>query len=87
MTSDELRRFLSPETTAEILDVSIDDVHDLISRGELMAIRVGTRGPWRIESAHLEAFITDQYEHARRAALWQQAELANIPELADGRII
>mgnify|MGYP002655310064 CR=1 FL=1 len=87
MTSEELRRFLSPETTAEILNVSTDDVHDLISRGELLAIRVGSRGPWRIESDHLELFIADQYEHARRSALWEQAELANIPELADGRII
>ncbi len=87
MTSEDLRRFLSPDAVAELLDVTVDDVHELIQTGELLAIRVGTRGPWRIEADHLERFIADQYEVARRVALWQQAELANIPELADGRIM
>lgn len=87
MTEIEARRFLSPDAVAEILSISVDDVHELIGRGELLALHIGSRGPWRVEVAQLEMFIADQYEHARRMAVWEQADFANIPELSDGRIL
>lgn len=80
-------QFLSPEAVATILSVTVDDVHDLITSGELLAIRVGQYGPWRVDEAQLELFIAHGYETAARMSLWNEASLANIPELSDGRLI
>ncbi|MFT6535044.1 MAG: excisionase family DNA binding protein [Alpinimonas sp.] len=71
-------RFLSISETAELLTVSVTQVYNLVHRGELIAIRVGTRGPWRIDISVVQAFIDDQYEMARRSALWHQSEFADI---------
>ncbi len=57
-------RFYSPEQVAAVLNAPLDTVHDLIGSGELLAIRLGSRGPWRVDTAHLEAFIRDQYQVA-----------------------
>ncbi|MFZ4893282.1 helix-turn-helix domain-containing protein [Plantibacter sp. Mn2098] len=82
-----LGRFLTIADTADILNVSTTDVAELIDSGQLPAIRVGRGGPWRIERDVLEGYIDGQYEEARRSALWQQAQLADLPELSGGRII
>lgn len=74
-------RFLSIAETAELLTVSVTQVYNLVHRGELAAIRVGKRGPWRVSPTVLQAFIDDQYEMARRSALWHQSELADIGAL------
>lgn len=71
-------RFLSISETAELLTVSVTQVYNLVHRGELAAIRIGKRGPWRIEVSVVQNFIDDQYEMARRSALWHQSEYADI---------
>ncbi len=71
-------RFLSISETAELLTVSVTQVYNLVHRGELVAIRIGKRGPWRIDVSVVQAFIDDQYEMARRSALWHQSEYADI---------
>lgn len=63
---------------AEVLRVDVADVHELIGSGELAALRVGNRGPWRIESEVIEEFIAQQYELARREAAFRNGEFANI---------
>jgi len=75
-----LGRFLTVTDTAEVLNVSAQHVAELISSGELPAIRIGRSGPWRIEFPALEAFISGQYEEARRAGLWHQAQLTELAE-------
>jgi excisionase family DNA binding protein len=76
--------FLSPEAVAELLSVTTDDVLDLLESGELLGIRVGHRGPWRIHDAHVMSFINDGYDLARRELLWNEAALANVVDFADG---
>ena len=85
--SDDVTRFLTVGDAAELLKVAPGDVVGLIETGELPAIRVGRPGAWRIERIQLEAYITAMYEETRRRALWEQSDLASIPELSGGRAI
>ncbi|MGO2658760.1 helix-turn-helix domain-containing protein [Mycetocola reblochoni] len=78
-------RFLTVVDVAELLKVAREDVMDLLGRGELRAIRVGTSGQWRIEIDELTAYVDAQYEEARRALLWREANLASIGDLDDAR--
>jgi excisionase family DNA binding protein len=81
----EIGRFLTVADAAELLAVDVATVDELIRSGELPAIRVGTSGPWRVERTQLEIWIEEQYEQARRHALWNQGEFANISELSGAR--
>lgn len=76
-------RFLTVTEAAELLKVSAIDVHELISTGELQAIRVGRRGPWRIEQEILELFVAQQYEETRRSAMWNNPSLASAQNIVD----
>lgn len=82
---DAIGRFLTVADAAEVLAVDVEAVHDLIRSGELPAIRVGERGPWRIERTQLEVWIDDQYEATRRYSAWHQGEFANVIELSGAR--
>ena len=74
-------RFLSISETADLLAVSVTQVYNLVHRGELAAMRVGKRGPWRIDPRVLQAFIDDQYALVQRSALWRQSEFVDIGAL------
>jgi len=73
-------RFLTIADAAEELNVSVNQVYALVRSGELPAIKVGSSGQWRIETAMLEAYIQTRYEEVRRHNLWTQAEFANVIE-------
>ncbi|BDZ53690.1 helix-turn-helix domain-containing protein [Agromyces marinus] len=77
-----LGRFLTVADAAEVLAVDVEAVHALIMSGELPAMRVGDRGPWRIERTQLELFIEMQYEAARREVVWNEGEFANVIEFS-----
>lgn len=79
-----LGRFLTLADVAEILNVSVAEVKAAVDSAELPAIRVGPRGPWRIERSELETYIQARYEHARRMSLWRQGEYAGIPDIPQG---
>ncbi|MCM3656576.1 helix-turn-helix domain-containing protein [Agromyces mediolanus] len=81
----ELGRFLSIADTAELLAVDVGTVDGLIRSGELPAIRIGERGPWRVERAQLEVWIDEQYEATRRHTAWNQGEFANVVEFSGVR--
>lgn len=85
--ADDLTRFLTVGDAAEVLNVAPSEVVGLIETGELPAIRVGRSGSLRIERIELEEYIKAMYEETRRRALWEQSDLASIPELSNGRII
>lgn len=85
--SDEVTRFLTVADTAEVLSVAPTDVIGLIETGELPAIRVGRPGAWRIERVELEAYIEAMYEETRRRALFEQSDLASLPELSGGQVL
>jgi excisionase family DNA binding protein len=79
-----LGRFLTLSDTAEVLNISLGQAYGLVRSGELPAIKVGSRGQWRVERSVLESYIEAKYEEARRLSLWNQSDYANIPELAVG---
>lgn len=83
---DQVGRFLTLGDTAEILNITSAQALDLVRTGELPAIRIGG-GIWRVERPVLESYIEGKYEEARRLALWEQSDYANIPELSGGAII
>lgn len=76
-----VQRFVTVPEAAELLRVDVADVHALIRSGELAAMRVGIRGPWRLEADVLEEFIAQQYELARREAAFRSGAFANISVL------
>ena len=59
-------RFLTLEQVAEELNTSVAQIYALVRRGELVAIRLGGRGQWRVERRRLEEFIEKLYEQTER---------------------
>jgi excisionase family DNA binding protein len=82
---EPLGRFLTIADAAEVLAVDVETVHDLVMSGELPAIRVGDRGPWRIERTQLEVFIELRYESTRREVVWNEGEFGNVIEFSGAR--
>ena len=82
---DAIGRFLSVADAAELLAVDVETVHELILSGELPAIRIGERGPWRVERTQLELWIDEQYEATRRHSAWHQGQFSNVVELSGAR--
>jgi len=74
-------RFVTLADVAELLSVSTREVLAMVRSGELPAIRLGSIGQWRVETSVLESFIADKYDEARRLALWNEAEFADVAEL------
>ena len=58
-------RFLTLADVAEVLNTSGAQVYALVRRGELPAIKIGGRGPWRVERVPLEEFIPRMYAQTR----------------------
>jgi excisionase family DNA binding protein len=58
-------RFLTLDDVAEVLNVSWSQAYALVRRKELIAIQIGGRGQWRIETDELERFIQQKYAEAR----------------------
>lgn len=77
--SDEFGRLLTIADTAELLNLTVSEVTELVLGGELPAIRFGV-GTWRIEQEVLRDYITGKYEEARRSALWNESVQAELPE-------
>lgn len=59
-------RFLTLADVAEVLNTSTAQVYALVRRGELVAIKIGGRGQWRVEASKLEEYIQEQYTKARK---------------------
>jgi excisionase family DNA binding protein len=58
-------RFLTLDDVAEVLNVSWSQAYALVRRKELIAIQIGGRGQWRVETDELERFIQQKYAEAR----------------------
>ncbi len=58
-------RFLTLADVAEVLNTSAAQVYALVRRGELLAIKIGGRGQWRVEASQLEEFIERMYAETR----------------------
>ncbi len=59
-------RFLLLTDVAEILNTSVAQVYALVRRKELLAMKIGGRGQWRVQASDLEDYITRMYDQADR---------------------
>ena len=75
-------RFLTLADVADILNVSWRQVYALVRRKELLAIQIGGRGQWRVETAELERFIAQKYDEARAGTLPEEPEIDPAVEAA-----
>ena len=57
-------RFLTLADVAEVLNTSSAQVYAMVRRGDLVAIKIGGRGQWRVEAAKLEEYIQRMYSEA-----------------------
>jgi excisionase family DNA binding protein len=58
-------RFLRLSDVAEILNISSSQTYALVRSGELVGMKVGGRGQWRVERTELEAFIKRAHAQTR----------------------
>jgi excisionase family DNA binding protein len=65
MSDRSLQRFMSLPDVAETLDISLSQVKALVRRGDLVAVKIGGRGQWRVETTELERYIERLYAQAR----------------------
>ncbi|RWZ68566.1 DNA-binding protein [Labedella populi] len=85
VSPDSIGRFLTVGDASEILNISSDEVLELVRTAELPAIRVGRPRRWRIERSALEGFIAGKYEESRRMGLWREVADASVIDLVDPR--
>ena len=60
-------RFLPLADVAETLAISAAQAYALVRTGELLAIKVGGRGQWRVEESELEDYIQRMYAQTRES--------------------
>lgn len=78
-----VERHLSPSEVAELLQLEVGDVLELVDTGELPAVKIA--GKVRIPASELEKLLEQRQESQRRAALWQQSQTASIADLFGNR--
>jgi excisionase family DNA binding protein len=66
MPAPRSARFLTIPEVAEELETSTAQITALVRRGDLPALKLGSRGQWRIERAKLEAYIEQAYRDTER---------------------
>lgn len=79
--SQGLPRFLTLSDVAEILNVELDVVRDLVESNELAAIRIGSAGALRDRTARTRALRRRSVRGRRREAMFGQQEFIDIPEI------
>ncbi len=73
-------RFLTLADVADVLNVSWRQVYALVRRKELIAIQIGGRGQWRVETEELERFIAQKYAEARAGTVPDEPEAEAVAE-------
>lgn len=58
-------RFLLLSDVAEILNISASQAYALVRNGDLLAVKIGGRGQWRVEQSRLEDYIARLYDETR----------------------
>ena len=58
-------RFLTLDQVAVELNVSRAQVYALVWARQLLAVKIGGRGHWRVERSELEAYIARLYRETR----------------------
>lgn len=68
-------RFLTLTDVAEVLNVSLSQVKALVRSGDLLGVKLGGRGVWRVEDSELEAYIQRMYAQTRESIRQGAADL------------
>jgi excisionase family DNA binding protein len=76
-------RFLRLSDVAEILNISSSQTYALVRNGELVAMKVGGRGQWRVERKELEAFIRRAHAQTREFVEQHPYGRDDAPEATD----
>lgn len=50
-------RLLTPDEVAEYLNITVSQVYTLMRDGDLVALKIGKRGVWRVDRDELDAYI------------------------------
>jgi len=79
--SPAVPRLLAPAQVAELLQLDVDEVIELVHEGELRGVQLGSPARWRIEESSVEDYLAAQVEQSRRMALWRQSQVASFPEV------
>jgi excisionase family DNA binding protein len=58
-------RFLLLADVAEILNISSSQAYALVRNGDIVAVKIGGRGQWRVEASKLEDYIQRLYKDTR----------------------
>lgn len=58
-------RFLQLSDVAEVLNISASQAYALVRSGDLVAVKIGGRGQWRVEATQLEDYIQRAYAETR----------------------
>jgi excisionase family DNA binding protein len=54
-------RFLTLDEVAEELAVTKAQIYAMVRSGELAAVKIGTKGHWRVERVKLEEYMAARY--------------------------
>lgn len=57
MAAAELKKLLTPNEVAELLNVSVAQVYTLLRGNELPGLKIGKRGVWRVDPDQLSAYV------------------------------
>lgn len=57
MDASELKKLLTPNEVAELLNVSVAQVYTLLRGSELPGLKIGKRGVWRVDPDQLAAYV------------------------------
>ncbi|MBX7161683.1 MAG: helix-turn-helix domain-containing protein [Acidimicrobiia bacterium] len=57
MEASELKKLLTPNEVAELLNVSVAQVYTLLRGNELPGLKIGKRGVWRVDPDQLAAYV------------------------------
>ncbi|MGB5952893.1 MAG: helix-turn-helix domain-containing protein [Ornithinimicrobium sp.] len=78
-------RFLTLTDVAETLNVTLAQTKALVRSGDLVAIKIGGRGAWRVERSALEEYIQRMYSETKDFIAREQAKSVEPEVEAEGR--
>lgn len=81
-STSNLPRAYTPDQVAEMLQLSTNTVYELISRGEIVARRIGK--VYRVPATSLAFFFTGMDEDIYRAQLEDEKNLKRVQKVVSG---
>lgn len=67
-------RLLTPDEVAEYLNITVSQVYTLMRDGDLVALKIGKRGVWRVDRAELDSYVSRLKAEAEKRIEAQQGK-------------